>query len=169
MPFKIILPVSLVLFAACANAQTTVQKAFGVGLELGAPSNSIYTIGFGGSGKAEMPLSSSISLTFTAGYTSFYYKNTLIGSASKQTPGGFIPLKAGLKYFFSQGVYVEAEGGDVIETNYDKHNLFTYAVGPGFVIPAGKNAGIDLGFRYESWGRNRLKQTGIRAAYRFGW
>src|ERR1700712_5776396 len=136
---KKILLALFIFTGTLAHAQTTPKTAFGVALELGAPTNSIYTIGLGGSGKAEIPLTSSISLSVTAGYTSFYYKSALIGSSTKQTPGGFIPLKAGVKYFFSPGVYIEAEGGDVIETNYDKLHLFTYAVGPGFVIPTGKN------------------------------
>jgi hypothetical protein len=152
-----------------AHAQTAPTKTFSVGLELGAPTNSIYNIGFGGSGKVEIPLIAPLSLSITAGYTSFYYKSSLVGSNTSQPPAGFVPLKAGAKFYFGPGIYMEAEGGTAIETNYSKDKLFAYAVGPGFIIPTGKHTGIDLGFRYENWGGGRLRQTGIRAAYRIGW
>lgn len=152
-----------------ARAQTVPTKTFSVGLELGAPTNSIYNIGFGGSGKAEIPIVAPLSLSVTAGYTSFYYKSALVGSNISQTPAGFVPLKAGAKFYFGPGIYMEAEGGTVIETNYSKDKLFAYAVGPGFIIPTGKHTGVDLGFRYENWGGGRLRQTGIRVAYRIGW
>jgi len=165
---KRILFALLIFTGAMAHAQTKATKAFGVGLELGAPTNSIYTIGFGGSGKAEVPLADALSFTVTAGYTSFYYKSALIGSSTSPDPAGYLPLKGGIKYFFSEGVYAEGEAGNVFETNYGKGNMFVFAIGPGFTIPTGKHAGVDVGFRYENWGGGRLKQTGIKVAYRFG-
>lgn len=166
---KKLLPLLLMIFAINAYAQTEPTKTFSAGLELGVPTNSIYNIGFGGSGKIEIPIVTPLTLSVTAGYTSFYYKNSLVGSNTSQPAAGFVPLKAGAKFYFGPGIYMEAEGGTVIETNYSKDQLFAYAVGPGFIIPTGKHTGVDLGFRYENWGGGRLRQTGIRVAYRIGW
>jgi hypothetical protein len=166
---KKVLTALFLMAGMLAHAQTTPTKTFSAGLELGAPTNSIYNIGFGGSGKVEIPLIAPLSLSITAGYTSFYYKSSLVGNNTSQPAAGFVPLKAGAKFYFGPGIYMEAEGGTAIETNYSKEKLFAYAVGPGFIIPTGKHTGIDLGFRYENWGGGRLRQTGIRAAYRIGW
>ncbi|MBK0378386.1 hypothetical protein [Mucilaginibacter segetis] len=158
------------LFASfIAKAQVAPQKAFSVGLDLGFPSNSIYNVAFGGYGKAEVPIANSLSLSVTAGYTSVYFKSSLIGSSSSQDPIGIVPLKAGAKYFFSPGFYAEGELGTAIETNYDKDKLFAYSIGPGFIIPTGKHTGVDFGFRYENWGSGRIRLTAFRVAYRLGW
>ncbi|WP_374950285.1 hypothetical protein [Mucilaginibacter sp.] len=158
-----------ILLALKAGAQTTPTKTFSVGLELGLPTNSIYNIGLGGSGKMELPIVAPVALTFTAGYTSFYYKSALIGSNASQSPAGFVPLKAGGKFYFSPGIYIEADAGTVIETNYNKNKLFVFDAGPGFVFATGKHSGIDFGIRYENWGGGRLRQTALRVAYRLGW
>ncbi|AMR31990.1 hypothetical protein A0256_11425 [Mucilaginibacter sp. PAMC 26640] len=161
----------LLIFIACcgyAHGQTS-GKGFGVGLDLGIPSNSIYNIGFGGSGKAEVPLISSLSLSVTAGYTNFYYKGGLIGNNKTQDAAGFVPLKAGVKYYAGEGFYIEGETGVALATNYTKNTLFAFSLGPGFFIATGKQTGVDVGLRYENWGSGRLQQTAIRAAYRFNW
>ena len=166
---KKVLTALFLIAGMLAHAQTAPTKTFSAGLELGAPTNSIYNIGFGGSGKVEIPIIAPLSLSVTAGYISFYYKSSLVGSNTSQSPAGFVPLKAGAKFYVGPGIYIEAEGGTAIETNYGKDKLFAYSVGPGFIIPTGKHTGVDLGFRYENWGGGRLRQTGIRAAYRIGW
>lgn len=168
---KKFLPLLFLFFyvAAHSQTQTSPQKAFSIGLDLAIPTNSIYSIGFGGSGKAEVPIAGAASLTFTAGYTSLYFKSSLLGSAQSQQPSGFVPLKAGVKYYLSEGFYIEGEAGTSIETNYTKNKLFAFAVAPGFLLPINKNSAVDLGFRYENWGNGRVRQTGIRAAYRISW
>ncbi|MBB5397567.1 outer membrane beta-barrel protein [Mucilaginibacter sp. AK015] len=165
---KKLLSTLLILFSCSAYAQTPV-RAFGAGLELGVPANSVFAIGFGGSGKAEVPLVSALSLSVTGGFTSFHYKSALIGSSTTQPAVNYIPVKAGVKYYFSPGFYAEGEAGNAFQTNYTKENLFIIAVGPGFIVSTGEHSGIDFGFRYENWGSGRLRQTAIRVAYRFGW
>ncbi|MEO7212866.1 hypothetical protein [Mucilaginibacter sp.] len=166
---KKLLPLLFLFLYCVAHGQTSPKKAFSAGLDLAIPTNSIYSIGFGGSGKAEVPIAGPVSLTVTAGYTSLYFKRSLIGSNKSQDPSGFVPLKAGVKYYLSDGFYVEGELGTAIETNYNKDKLFAFAIGPGFLLPLNKSSAIDLGFRYENWGSGRIRQTGIRVAYRFDW
>lgn len=166
---KKLLPLFLLFLYTAAHSQNAPKKAFSAGLDLGIPTNSIYNIGFGGSGKAEVPIAGPVSLTVSAGFTSLYYKSALIGSNRSQDPATFVPLKAGVKYYLSEGFYIEGEAGTAIATNYGKEKLFAFALGAGFIIDLGKNDAIDLGFRYENWGSGRIRQTGIRVAYRFSW
>jgi hypothetical protein len=157
----------LILCSYKLQAQTTITKAISTGFELAIPSNGVYNIGIGASVKGELPISSPVSLTLTGGFTSMFYKSNLFNSSL--TPGAalFVPLKAGLKYYFNKGVYAEGEAGTAIETNYGKQSAFAFSIGPGFIVPAGDKNGVDISFRYESWA-NQLRQTAIRIAYRFG-
>ena len=157
----------LVFLAFRSHAQTTITKAFSPAFELGIPSNGVYNIGVGASIKGELPIASPVSFTLTAGFTSMFYKSNLFDSS--RTPGAaiFVPLKAGLKYYFNQGIYAEGEAGTAIETNYGKQSSFAFSIGPGFMVPAGDKNSVDISFRYEDWS-NQLRQTAIRVAYRFG-
>jgi hypothetical protein len=160
----------LTIYSISAKAQvtTTTTKAVSLGFELAAPSNSVYNIGTGASVKFELPVVSPVSFTLTGGFTAMYYKSNLFNSSRTPGAAGFLPLKAGIKYYLGQNFYAEGEAGTAIETNYDKHDSFAFSIGPGFIIPMNnEKQGVDIGFRYESWS-NQLRQTGIRVAYRFG-
>lgn len=150
-----------------AQSTTEVTKAISAGFELAIPSNGAYSVGVGASAKFEVPVVAPVSLTLTAGFTSMFYKSNYFDASN--TPGAavFVPLKAGLKYYFNKSVYAEGEAGTAIETNYAKQGLFAFSIGPGFIVPAGEKNGIDISFRYENWS-NQVRQTSIRFAYRFG-
>ncbi len=159
-----------IVIKATAQDTSPIAKAFSAGLETQwySASNSIYSIGLGFSGKAEIPASNRIYITITAGYTTFFYKSNLYQSSLTHAPAGFVPLKAGVKYYFNPGIYIEGELGTVIETNYLKHDPFAFSAGPGLLIPINEKHSFDLGFRYENWSDHSLRQTAIRFAYRFG-
>ncbi len=144
--------------------------AISAGFELGIPNQSIYSVGLGGSIKAEVPIAHHFSLTATGGIASLNYKNAAVRELG--TPGSdtFVPLKGGVKYYASPGFYFEGELGAAIETEHVKQDLFAYSIGPGFIVPVNHGkTGVDIGFRYESWSEHVLRQTGLRVAYRFGW
>ena len=163
---KLLLPL-LVFFCISAQAQTTITKAFSAGFELGIPANGVFNIGTGASANFEFPIVSPVSLSLTGGITSMFYKSNLFYSS--RTPGAavYVPLKAGVRYFFNRGVYAEGEAGTAIETNYGKQSVFAFSIGPGFIAPVGEKNGIDISFRYEDWA-NQVRQTAIHIAYRFG-
>jgi hypothetical protein len=164
---KRLILILLTFYSINTQAQTTITKAFSPAFELSIPSNGVYNIGVGASIKGELPIASPVSLTLTAGFTSMFYKSNLFNSSL--TPGAaiFVPLKAGLKYYFNKGIYAEGEAGTAIETNYGKQSSFAFSIGPGFLVPAGDKNSVDISFRYENWA-NQLRQTAIRIAYRFG-
>jgi hypothetical protein len=159
----------LILSALRAQAQVpyTSTKAFSLGFELPIPSNGVYSIGVGASAKLELPIVSPLSLSLTGGFTTMFYKSNLFNTSRTPGPARFIPLKAGLKYYFAQSFYAEGETGTAIENNYAKQSAFAFSIGPGFLVPVNDKQGVDISFRYESWS-NQLRQTGIRLAYRFG-
>ncbi|QKJ31652.1 outer membrane beta-barrel protein [Mucilaginibacter mali] len=171
---KIIL--SLMLLAGVGltvKAQEFPRTAFSIGPELGFPSNSVYNIGYGASAKIEFPVVGKLGLSLTGGYSRFHYKSSLTGAFGAQAPSSFIPLKAGVRYGVSTGLYLEAEGGNVIETTSNftnnSRNMFAFSIGPGFLFRISEKQNIDLGIRYEQWSKNVLKQTALRVAYRIGW
>lgn len=165
------------VFTNASAQKRTVKKSplFSVGLELGLPTGdyrNFYNVGFGGSGKIEIPATKNLYITATAGYTSFYlkdsYRNLLRTIGLSTTPYGYVPLKAGGKYYFSPAFYAEGEIGAAIGINHGSSSYFAYAPGIGTSIPlTGKNA-IDIGFRFEGWSQNNdFNQFGLRAAYKF--
>lgn len=160
--------------SAQRKKQTTTPVKFSVGLELAAPTGdykNIYDVGLGGSGKIEIPATTQLFITATAGFTSFYYKENLRNALKVlglPTTQGFVPLKVGGKYYFSPVFYGEGEIGASIGTNKGSSTAFAYAPGIGVSIPLiGKNA-IDVGLRYEGWSQNgNFNQFALRAAYKF--
>ncbi|HWB62275.1 MAG TPA: hypothetical protein VG603_02105 [Chitinophagales bacterium] len=168
---KKLLPLLLIFFGYTAMAQGPVQttNAISAGFELAIPSGGVFSIGTGASLKAEFPFAAPmLSISVTGGVTPMFYRGNLFGNA--KTPGAalFVPLKAGLKYFFARGVYAEGEAGAALEANYNHATPFAFSIGPGFVISSNDKSGVDIGFRYEDWS-GVLRQTAIRVAYRFGW
>lgn len=144
------------------------STAFSAGVEFGIPSRSLYNVGVGASLKLEQPVVSPVSLTLTAGFSSFFRKDSPFNNGHS---GGdiFVPLKAGVRYNVGSGVFLEAEAGSAIEINYDERKLFAFSLGPAIMIPTGAdNRDFELGLRYESWSAHTLQQTAIRFAYRFG-
>lgn len=145
-------------------------RQFSVGLEFGLPMEEfgdVYSIGFGGSGKMEIPLGLAFNATVTAGFINFYPKDI----ASNFTDDlGYIPLKAGGKYYFgNKSYYIEGELGASIGTNEGANTLFAYAPGLGVSYPVSDRGAIDAGARYEGWTRDggSLNQVAFRIAYKF--
>ncbi|SCW68190.1 hypothetical protein [Mucilaginibacter sp. NFR10] len=167
---KKLLLLLLIFLAFKTFAQDTPKPstAFSAGVEFGIPSRSLYNVGVGASLKLEQPVVSPVSLTLTAGFSSFFRKDSPFNNGHS---GGdvFVPLKAGVRYNVGSGVFLEAEAGSAIELNYDERKLFAFSLGPAIMIPTGTdNRNFELGLRYESWSAHTLQQTAIRFAYRFG-
>jgi hypothetical protein len=170
--------VAAFLFIA-SYAQTNSTSAgpkLSIGLDFGVPVGDLakgYTIGFGGSGKAELPLSSKFNATLTAGYITYYFESLVkpgLRTFGLDTYAGFVPVKAGGKYFFSKNVYGEAEIGARISTNNNYGTAFIYAPGLGVSYPVSAKHDIDFGARYEGWSKDGYNngQVAFRIAYKFG-
>lgn len=173
----ILLSAATVFTTASAQRKTLapVPLKFSIGLELEAPIGDfrhIYSAGFGGSGKIEIPATRQLFITATAGYTNFYLKDDVKRAyrafGLSTSPDGFVPLKVGGKYYFSPAFYGEAEIGAAIGTNHGSGTAFAYAPEIGTSIPLGGRNAIDVGLRFESWSQNRtVNQFALRVAYKF--
>jgi hypothetical protein len=176
---KLLLTVAAVAAFTVSFAQSKSASSgakLSVGLDFGLPVGDFArgtSIGFGGSGKAEMPVSSAFNFTVTAGYISYYYDKEVkdfYKAIGVDTYLGFVPLKVGGKYFFSPNVYGEAEVGARIGTNMSTGTAFIYAPGLGVSFPVSDKHDIDFGARYEGWSQDggNIGQVAFRIAYKFG-
>ncbi|WPU95483.1 hypothetical protein SNE25_08100 [Mucilaginibacter sabulilitoris] len=138
---------------------------FSVGVEAGLPIGNIkngYNFVIGGSLKYELPIAESTMFTISAGYNSFLAKSEFkdIGGES----AGFIPVKAGIKYYLNQGFFAEGQLGAAFGTKSGEGTAFAYSPGIGYTFDGGFEAGV----RYEGWSHDgTVSQIGLRLAYRF--
>ncbi|MDB5159021.1 MAG: hypothetical protein JWR50_3728 [Mucilaginibacter sp.] len=153
-------------------SQKTEGGKFSIGVDAGLPVGdlrSIATFTIGGSLKYEHPICDKLWATVSGGYTYIPYKNDILianlGYVKTNSGEGFIPLKAGLKYFFNDVIYGEGQVGAAIATQSGGNTKFVYAPGVGIIFD--KN--IDIGIRYEAWAQSggTLSQFALRLAYCF--
>ena len=140
------------------------QKNLGFGLNLGVPTSDKYEFAVGGDVRLQFNLNEQLSVPLTAGYTHI----TTGGGASTPNDFGYVPLKAGLKYFLNttgSGAYALGEVGAAIGVSKDAGTslLFSPAIGYSW------SNGLDLSLKYEGMPRT-LKNTdhvALRIAYGF--
>lgn len=165
---KLVLSLALVAglgFAANAQTEGAVKK-LSIGAEVGLPTNegSKDFLFVGGSLQVEFPVAKSLNLTGSAGYTSFTYT----GSGASLS-AGFVPLKAGAKYYFGGNFYAAGEVGASISTETGGNTSFAYAPGLGASFSVSPKSSLDFGLRYETWSNDgSISFVGLRAAYAFG-
>lgn len=176
---KVLMTIVAAVLLTGAYAQSNLSAGgpkLSVGLDFGVPLGDLgksHTVGFGGSGKVELPLSSNLNFTLTAGYITYYFDSRIkqgLKTFGLDTYAGYVPIKAGGKYFFSKNVYGEAEVGARISTNNNYGTALIYAPGIGVSYPVSAKHDIDFGARYEGWAKDGYNngQLAFRIAYKFG-
>ena len=153
------------------NAQDAAMSGpkLGIGADFAFPMGDfgdVYNLGYGGSLTYQHPIASKLNLTGNAGYLNFQ---------SKDIPGfgkinaGFIPVKAGLRYFLAENIFVNGEVGAVFGTQDGAGTAFAYSPGIGVEFPVADKSTLELGGRYEGWSKNGTSSfIGLRAAWNFG-
>src|SRR5476651_1754230 len=106
---KLILLIALFSAFNLARAQEFSHGGFSIGPELGLPSQSVYSIGYGASAKFEIPIINKFALSLTGGYSEFHFKSGIVNSFGGQAPSTFVPLKAGVVYGAGAGLSLEFE------------------------------------------------------------
>ncbi|WP_421944434.1 hypothetical protein [Pedobacter sp.] len=158
------------------KAQNTTNLS--VGAEIGLPSGNfsgISAIGTGASIKLDLPVSNQFALSLNAGFMNFFGRRNQVLIVKDLT---YIPLKAGLKYYLSEGFYAEAQLGAGLPVNQGQKTLFVWSPGVGNIFKLRGKGLLDVGLRYEGWtGRNDELQflnrsnskgfAGLRVAYAF--
>lgn len=148
-------------FSTNVNAQSSPK--FGIGLNVGVPTATGGSLAIGGDLRYQFDIDKQLSIPITAGYTNISFKDSYGGGSI-----GYIPAKAGLKYFFNDtgsGVYGLAEAGAAFSTNDGGGTSFVYSPAIGYSW----SNGLDLGAKYEGISKNSSNTgyVGLRLAYGF--
>ena len=197
---KTLLTVLAFLFVITfAKAQSGNKISYSIGPEFAIPLNTTsptyglardyYLDGFGGSVKVEVPVTVDLHFTGSAGFVSYSSTNapyvysvlflnvngsyTAPSERGQPPPFKFIPVKAGLQYYYGQYLYISGEAGAAFGANSVATTSFIYSGGLGAIIPFDIHSGLDISARYErgflSPGYDSpMSQLAIRVAYKFG-
>ncbi|RZK77192.1 MAG: hypothetical protein EOO92_13340 [Pedobacter sp.] len=155
------------LTALSANAQR--GTSLGIGFDFAFPQDNFGNgaeLGVGPSLLFQSPLQQNLNFTVNIGYLRFNGDSPFANIKYRE---GFIPIKAGLRYFISEAIYGSGEAGLSISTADGSGSgvSFLYAPTVGAQIPAG-NGAIDLGIRYEGWVKSGTRSlVGLRVGYNF--
>ncbi|ASU34288.1 hypothetical protein [Mucilaginibacter xinganensis] len=159
-----------IFFSVNVKAQTTDKSAWrlGFGVEGGIPTGSLNTspayskFELGGTARLQYGIQKNLALTLTSGYYNFFATQ-----AAKDVGGesfGVVPVKVGVKGFFTENLYFGAEAGAGFETKYDKNTKLILSPAFGWA-----NKSWDVGVRYEnlSGQSDSYGIVGLRLAYGF--
>jgi hypothetical protein len=168
------------LFNTKVSAQTSDSSKWrlGFGLESGLPTgnmNQFSNFELGGTARLQYSLTNNLALTFTSGYYNFFSKRLPVtvfdinGSAIgtqyfKYPQVGMVPIKLGIKSFFSKNFYWGAEAGAGIETQFNGITRLLLSPSLGWASKS-----LDVGVRYEYFSGYQLNNgmVAVRIAYGF--
>lgn len=172
---KLLLSLALVAgLAYGASAQTEgAVKKLSIGAEFGIPTKGSDELLVGGSLQFEQPVAKSLNLTLSAGYIADMItgdSKEILKAMGLKTSYGFVPLKAGAKYYFGNYFYGAGEVGAAISTESGGGTAFAFAPTLGASFSVSDKSALDFGVRYENWSRdgNSSGFFGLRAAFSFG-
>ncbi|MGN7989499.1 hypothetical protein ACTJKC_19280 [Pedobacter sp. 22226] len=145
-------------FSTNANAQK-----LGIGVTAGIPTSDAYSVALGADLRYQFDIDKQLSIPVTAGYTNLSVKDEFGGGSF-----GYIPVKAGVKYFFNttgSGIYGLAELGAGFGTSSGSGTSFVYSPAVGYAW----SNGLDLGVKYEGLAKDGGSTGffGLRLAYGF--
>ena len=168
-----------------AQSTTTMDPnpfRFGIGVETGIPTGTINKNSkwyLGGTARLQYNTTANLGITLTSGYYNFFGKNIEsadVKTGIKSKSFGIVPVKAGIKGFISQNIYLSGEVGAAFETknlgDYDgrigqnpKNTKLIASPGIGWA-----NKSWDVGARYENFSGQSYNYgtIGLRVAYGFG-
>jgi hypothetical protein len=156
---------SIAQTASTSSSPKTEGGKFSIGLEGGLPVGDVsngFNAVVGGSLKYEFPTATNTYFTISGGYSAFLTK-AVLKNLGAQSSVGFVPLKAGIKGYVSDGVFLEGQLGVVFSTENNGGHAFVYSPGLGYTFSGGFEAGV----RYEGWANNgTVSQVALRLAYR---
>lgn len=163
------------LFTTKVKAQTTESHKWrlGIGVEGGIPTgdiNDFSKFDLGGTARLQYGLSNNLAVTLTSGYYNFFARsgNATIDGVTytvKAKDQGLVPVKAGIKAFFTPNLYFGAEAGAGFETSYADNTKLLLSPAIGYATKS-----WDVGVRYEniSGQGDNYGTVAFRVAYGFG-
>jgi hypothetical protein len=159
--FVLPLTILFLLFCNLSFAQTQSGFRLGFGIDGGIATKDPFKSVLGGDIRLQKDLTDHLSATLTAGFTHFFEKDHFDGYNQYGSPYNVIPVKAGLKYFVTDNLYVGAEAG--VGFGFEQWgNSFLYSPSLGVAF---KN-GLDVSVKYEDYTRSAItKDIALRLAY----
>jgi len=169
---KIIVLIAVVICtSSILMAQRDSKFRLSVGPELSFASGSFsetHSIGIGGSAQAEISLQEHLYGTATFGLISYNGKSS--GAGYKYKGETILPLRVGVKYFLSGGIYGAAQLG-VGFLNNGGGTAFAYSPQIGYEFKTKSDKALDATFKYDGYsGKGNigtLGAIGFRVGYIF--
>jgi hypothetical protein len=159
---KAALIVSLSVMCLGAQAQSG-RGGFSIGLEAGLPvgeNAKPYSHVIGGSLQYEIKPATDMGITINGGYQNWGIKNSYGGGSTS-----FVPLLAGVKYYFAPRAFFHAQLGAAVGTASGQGTSFAYS--PGVGINLGPNVDAELKYSGISNKGGNLDNVGLRLGYNF--
>lgn len=152
------------LVSSTCNAQSPVQGwRMGFGITAGIPATKVFSSSLGGDIRVQKNFSERIAGTLTAGFTHYFEKDHYAGFPEYSSPFNVIPVKAGVKIFMVDHLYIAGEAGAGFGLE-EWGTSFLWSPSLGFAF----HNGIDLSLKYEDYTRNaQTKNIALRVAYGF--
>ncbi|RFM27629.1 hypothetical protein [Deminuibacter soli] len=152
-----VLAVVVLATALTANAQKSDPWRLGIGVDGGLGLKTPTPFVLGGDVRLQKGIVHGLSGIFTTGYTHFFEKDN-------QASAGFIPVKAGLKYFPVSNFYVSAEAGAGFGVDKGLGTSFVWSPAIGYTFAKH----WDVSVKYEDYTKyTETKQLALRIAYGF--
>lgn len=145
---------------------------FGIGIEAGVPvgeNGKLYSSVFGANLQYEVRPDADLGITFSGGYMHFPLKK-IYQRASGPNSAGFVPLLAGIKYYFSPSAFLRAQLGAAVSTTKDifgNTGGTSFAYSPGVGIKLSPNVDAELKYMGISNKGGTLPSVGVRLGYNF--
>jgi hypothetical protein len=187
----------LTVATLAAKAQAGKGISLSVGPEFNIPLNTAiynygdmrnyYNDGVSGTIKLEAPATSNWHFVLSAGFA--WYANAQkylivpLNSTEYQAGGysnffptkpyEYLPLRAGLRYYFTRYFYIDGEAGAAVAANSNSVSSFIYSGSAGFIIPFTAKSGLDFNFGYGHGYKITnydfsMSQLSMGVAYKFG-
>lgn len=188
---------SLLIIILCITAVTSYAQYYppaqlSIGLDGGVPvgvTNSVYSGTAGLSVQYQFPVGlSPVNVVLTTGYMGYFTESGYYGYYDGYDYGGgyysdgavasFIPVEAGLKFYFNKHIFIEGDAGASFNINTysedytGKRTAFIYAPNVGYSMPVGfgSKSALEVSLRYESRVEpgGGYNQIALRAAFNIG-
>ncbi len=155
----------MIFTATIASAQNlnTSQKTmntkakFGIAVNGGVPLTAGYKIAYGADLQVDIPVAQLVYITASGGYENFSYKTVDLGGGITVPEGNtnFLPVLAGVKFYFSQGFYGHAQAGYSFSTTKNGGGAFSYAPSIGYNL----GSSVDVGLKYLNIGKSNASKA----------
>ncbi len=169
---KYLVPLVLVCLLGSFAAQA--QKSgpvLGIGFDFAFPQSNFgnhTNYGAGPSIVFQKGISKSLNYTVSVAYLRFNGDGEFVNVKYRE---GFVPIKVGLRYFFSEYIYGGGDAGVSLSSanGSGSGTSFAYAPTLGAEFPVSNKGSLDFGVRYEGWSRSGGTRSfvGLRAGYNF--